>query len=155
MSGNYMDKLLSDIQHYLREEQQQITPESQDDSSAEDMTQNESPVAPRGRKSAQKNILIGTITLLSACAIGSITVAIMLLGLLGVPGGMPGGPHEAPVSTIWLFAAGGCGIFFSAMLISSWRRLAILARIEKNTRLILESKQTANVLFEDYMRKFD
>jgi hypothetical protein len=128
-----MDRLVSDIQEYLREEEQQSR-----STRTADTTQ-----APRRRR---LNALIGTITLLAACAVGSITVAIMLLGILG-------GPAEGPVNPIWLFAAGGCGIFFSTMLVSSWKRLTLLARIERNTRLILESKQAANELLEDYISR--
>lgn len=133
MSGDYIDRLVSDIQEYLREEA--------DRGGLEHETAEEPERAPtRMRRYA----LVGAITLLAACAVGSVTVAIMLLGILGAPEGD---------STIWLFAAGGCGVFFSAMLISSWKRLVLLEKIERNTRHILESKQAANELLEDYIRR--
>ena len=137
MSGDYMDRLVSDIQEYLREEEQQSRSMHAADSLQE---------TTHTRRRLRLNALVGTTTLLAACAVGSITVAVMLLGVLG-------GPTEGPIDPIWLFAAGGCGIFFSTMLVSSWKRLVLLARIERNTRLILESKQAANELLEDYIRR--
>lgn len=133
MSGDYIDRLVSDIQEYLREEA--------DRGGLRDETAEEPERAPRRMR---RYALVGAITLLAACAVGSVTVAIMLLGILGAPEGD---------STIWLFAAGGCGVFFSAMLISSWKRLVLLEKIERNTRHILESKQAANELLEDYIRR--
>lgn len=142
MSGNYIDKLMSDIQEYLREEEQRSFLKEEITTLGEEM-EPETEIAPLRTR---RNILLGAITLLSACAVGSITVAIMLLGILGRPA-------EGPVDAIWLFAAGGCGIFFSTMLASSWKRLVLLDRIERNTRHILASKQAANELLEDYIRK--
>ena len=142
MSGNYIDKLMSDIQEYLRDEEERSLLQEEIASLGEEGA-SESETAPLR---SRRNILLGAITLLSACAVGSITVAIMLLGILGRPA-------EGPVDAIWLFAAGGCGIFFSTMLVSSWKRLVLLDRIERNTRQILESKQAANELLEDYIRK--
>lgn len=137
MSGDYMDKLVGDIQEYLRQEERQGHIE-------EDV----SPPTKTGRipPHLRRNLFVGTITLLAACAVGSVTVAIMLLGILG-------GPAENSIDPIWLFAAGGCGIFFVTMLVSAWKRLVLLGQIERNTRLILESKQAANDLLEDYIRK--
>lgn len=137
MSGEYLDKLVSDIQEYLREEEQRSLLRQEVASPPKPET------APRLKR---RNIVVGAVTLLSACAVGSITVAVMLLGILG-------GPADSSIDTIWLFAAGGCGIFFSTMLVSSWKRLVLLSKIERNTRLILESKQAANELLEDYIRK--
>jgi hypothetical protein len=131
-----MDRLVSDIQEYLREEEQHRS------ESAADSLQD----TQRSPRRSRLNALVGAATLLAACAVGSITVAIMLLGILG-------GPAQGPIHPIWLFAAGGCGIFFSTMLVSSWKRLLLLARIERNTRLILESKQVANELLEDYINR--
>ncbi len=137
MSGDYIDRLVSDIQEYLREEGQR-SPSMNSEAFPEE------PVRAPGR--LRRNALIGAITLFAACSVGSATVAIMLLGILGAPEG-------GEVETIWLFAAGGCGVFFSAMLISSWKRLELLGKIERNTRHILESKQAANDLLEDYIRR--
>jgi len=39
------------------------------------------------------------------------------------------------------------------LLISAWKRLVLLSEIERNTRLILESKQAANALLEQYIKK--
>jgi hypothetical protein len=140
MSGDYIDRLVSDIQEYLKEEEQRnLSMDMEEEISIEE------PARAPGR--LRRNALVGAITLLAACVVGSVTVAIMLLGILGAPEG-------GEVDTIWLFAAGGCGAFFSAMLISSWKRLILLGKIERNTRRILESKQAANDLLEDYIRKF-
>jgi hypothetical protein len=128
-----MDRLVSDIQEYLREEEQQGHTASLHETEP-------------ARRRFRMNALVGTTTLLAACAVGSITVAVMLLGILG-------GPAEGPINPIWLFVAAGCGIFFSTILVSSWKRLVLLARIERNTRLILESKQAANEMLEDYIRR--
>ncbi len=138
MNEDYIDRLVGDIQEYLREEDEKsrLALGGSQASDAE----------PTTRKLLRRPSLAGSITFLSACAVGSITVAILLLGVVGVP-------SENSISTIWLFAAGGCGIFFSAMLISVWRRLLLLGEIEKNTRLILESKQTANALLEQYIKR--
>ena len=138
MSGDYIDRLVSDIQEYLREEEQQSG-----SAHATDSLQEETAHASWRRR---LNALVGMTTLLAACAVGSITVATMLLGILG-------GPSKGQIDPIWLFVAGGCGVFFSTMLISSWKRLTLLAQIEQNTRLILESKQAANELLEDYIRR--
>ncbi len=137
MSGDYIDRLVSDIQEYLKEEGQR-------NNFVDEEASPEEPARALGR--LRRNALIGATTLLAACAVGSVTVAIMLLGILGAPEG-------GSVDTIWLFAAGGCGVFFSAMLISSWKRLELLGKIERNTRRILESKQAANDLLEDYIRR--
>ncbi len=145
MSGNYIDKLVSDIQEYLKEEEERSLLKEEIVSLDGDR-ETESEIA---QLSPRRNILLGATTLLAACAVGSIAVAIMLLGILGGPGGST----EGTLNAIWLFAAGGCGIFFSTMLVSSWKRLVLLDRIERNTRQILESKQAANELLEDYIRK--
>ncbi len=137
MSGDYIDRLVSDIQEYLREENQRSHSMNSEASPGE---------AARAPGRLRRNALIGAITLLAACSVGSVTVAIMLLGILGAPEG-------GEIDTIWLFAAGGCGVFFTAMLISSWKRLQLLEKIERNTRRILESKQAANDLLEDYIRR--
>jgi hypothetical protein len=52
-----------------------------------------------------------------------------------------------------MLATGGCGIFFSTMLVSTWKRLLLLGQIERNIRRILETKQAANELMEQYIQK--
>jgi len=138
MSEDYIDKLVGDIQEYLREEEERSR-----------TAQEPTPLhisEPAATRRLGRPSLIGLMTLMSASAVGSITIAILLLGIVGVPSGNP-------VEIIWLFAAGGCGIFFSTMLVSAWKRLILLGKIEKNTRLILESKQAANALLEQYIKK--
>jgi len=138
MSKDYIDKLVSDIQGYLREEDEKNRTEREPDILHD--------LEPALSAWTRRPSLVRLITLFSACAVGSITVAILLLGALGVPAGKS-------VGAIWLFAGGGCGIFFSALLISAWKRLVLLSEIERNTRLILESKQAANALLEQYIKK--
>ncbi len=138
MSEDYIDKLVDDIQEYLREEEERSL-------TAQEPTPRHISEPAATRRSGRPS-LIGLMTLMSASAVGSITIAILLLGIIGVPSGNP-------VEIIWLFAAGGCGIFFSTMLVSAWKRLILLGKIEKNTRLILESKQAANALLEQYINK--
>ena len=138
MNKDYMDKLISDIQQYLNEEEY-----------GGEMDTDVAPLAasdPAPLWHLRRPFLVGAITLLSACAVGSITVTILLLGIVGAPAG-------ESFNTIWLLATGGCGIFFSTMLVSTWKRLLLLGQIERNTRLILETKQAANNLLEQYIRK--
>ena len=137
MSSDHIEKLVSDIQEYLMEEERRSQLRGEIDS----LLNGEPTRAP-----SRQNIFVRTLTLISACIVGSITVAVLLLATLG-------GHAGSPSDQIWLFAAGGCGIFFTTMLVTSWKRLEILNRIERNTRLILESKQVANELLEDYIRK--
>ena len=88
------------------------------------------------------------ITLFSACALGSLTVAILLLGIVG-------GPGTDTIGTIWLLIAGGCGVFFSSMLISVWKRLVVLIQIEENTRLILDSRMRTNEILERFSQNLN
>ncbi len=138
MNEDYIEKLVSDIQQYLREEEEerQIGPGEPSDRV----------VTPS--KDKRRPLLVGLMMLLSACAIGSITVAILLLGFIG-------NPSKNPVDIIALLAMGGCGIFFSTMLVSVWKRLLLLQQIEKNTREILESKQRANTLLEYFIQNMN
>ena len=138
MSEDYIDKLVDDIQEYLREEEERSL-------TAQEPTPRHISESAATRRPGRPS-LIGLMTLMSASAVGSITIAILLLGIIGVPSGNP-------VEIIWLFAAGGCGVFFSTMLVSAWKRLILLGKIEKNTRLIFESKQAANALLEQYIKK--
>ena len=137
MSEDYINKLISDIQEYLSEEAQRkfegrvIFPNVVEES------------APKAR--IRRPMFLGMIILLSACAIGSLTVAILLLAILG-------GPLRDPVGIIWLLAAGGCGIFFSVALMANWNRLLILRQIEKNTRLILATRRKTNALLEEFIQ---
>lgn len=137
MSEDYIDKLISDIQEYLNEEAEKkfeghiVFPNVVAES------------APKRR--VRRPIFLGMIILLSACAIGSLTVAILLLATLG-------GPVRDPAGIIWLLAAGGCGIFFSAALMANWKRILILAQIEKNTRLILDTRRKTNALLEEFLQ---
>jgi hypothetical protein len=137
MNEDYMDKLVSDIQGYLNEEAQKkigdrlFFPGAMAES------------APKRRIRGPN--FSGLIIILSACAIGSLTVAILLLATMG-------GPVRDPIGIIWLLAAGGCGIFFSAALMSNWNRLIILRQIEKNTRLILATRRKTNALLEEFIQ---
>jgi hypothetical protein len=38
------------------------------------------------------------------------------------------------------------------MLVSVWKRLALLSQIERNTRLILASRRKTNALLEQFVR---
>ncbi len=137
MNEDYMDKLMNDIQQYLREENRK-RPLTRPGTSA--------PVEPSAKRTlVPRPTIVGLITLLCACAVGTITVAILLFGFLGSPA------HDAN-GTIWLLAVGGCGIFFTSMLVSAWKRLVLLSQIEENTRQILASKLEANALLEHLMR---
>lgn len=138
MNEDYIEKLVSDIQQYLREEEEgrQIAPHEPSD------------IAVPPSKGKRHRILVGLMMLLSACAIGSITVAILLLGLIG-------NATKNPIDIMALLAMGGCGIFFSTMLVSVWKRLLLLQQIEKNTRQILESKQRANALLEYFVQNMN
>jgi hypothetical protein len=140
MNKDYMNKLISDIQEYLREEDMKAKRERY-------LTSEPEP-APAGRLRLRRPVYSVLITLFSACALGSITVAILLMGLVG-------GPRIDSVGTIWLLAAGGCGIFFSAMLISVWKRLVVLVQIERNTRQILDSRHRTNELLERLVRNMN
>ena len=137
MNEDYMDKLMSDIQQYLREENRR-KPVRRPGSPA--------PTEPSVKRTPiPRPIFVGLITLLSACAVGSITVAILLLGFIG------SSAHDAN-GTIWLLAVGGCGIFFTTTLVSAWKRLVLLSQIEENTRQILATKLEANALLDHLMR---
>ena len=139
MNEDYIDKLVSDIQQYLREE------EKEEQLALEGLPEAETAVS---KKMRQHPVIVGLLMLLSACAVGSITVAILLLGFVSAPA-------TSPAATIWLLAIGGCGIFFTTMLLSAWKRLTLLGQIEKNTSLIMESKQRTNLLLEHYISKID
>ncbi len=137
MNEDYMDKLMDDIQRYLREESRK-RPAKRSGSPA--------PVESSAKRTLlPRPTLVGLLTLLSACAVGSITVAILLLGFLG------SSAHDAS-TTIWLLAVGGCGIFFTSTMVSAWKRLVLLSQIEENTREILESKLETNALLDHLMR---
>jgi hypothetical protein len=136
MNKDYMNKLINDIQQYLRAEEQKERKQWHFLPTRASLVKKEPLPRP---------IFIGLITLLSACAIGSITVAILLLGFVGTP------LHDS-TGAIWLLGAGGCGIFSSAMLVSVWKRLALLSQIERNTRLILASRRKTNALLEQFVR---
>lgn len=136
MNNDYMNKLINDIQQYLREEEKKERKQWHFLPTRASLVKKEPLPRP---------IFIGLITLLSACAIGSITVAILLLGFVGTP------LHDS-TGAIWLLGAGGCGIFSSAMLVSVWKRLALLSQIERNTRLILASRRKTNALLEQFVR---
>ncbi|UCD56335.1 MAG: hypothetical protein JSV16_10915 [Candidatus Hydrogenedentota bacterium] len=138
MNNDYMDELISDIQQYLRREEDE---KGQEERWVSLMTQARSAV----RTPLRHSFFVGVITLLSASAVGSVTVAILLLGIAG------GAVHDS-VGTIWLLAGGGCGIFFSAMLVSVWKRLVILTQIEENTRLILASRRKTNALLKRFIQ---
>ncbi|RJP72600.1 MAG: hypothetical protein C4532_05905, partial [Candidatus Abyssobacteria bacterium SURF_17] len=137
MNEDYMDELISDIQQYLKEEN--------DVKEKKRLTT----ITERARtlkvRPLPRPLFIGLIILLSACAVGSITVAFLLLGLFSVPA-------LRAVGTLWLFAGAACGIFFTSALVASWKRLVILSRIEKNTRLILASRRKTNALLEQFIR---
>lgn len=135
MSKDYMNKLINDIQEYLSEEEQKERKQWH-------FLPTKASLVKKGP--LPRPVFIGLVTLLSACAIGSVTVAILLLGFVGTP-------FHGPTGTIWLLGAGGCGIFFSAMLISVWKRLALLSQIERNTRLILASRRKTNALLEEFI----
>ena len=135
-----MDELISDIQGYLREETQRKL--------GERMGLPATAAISLPKRRAAGPIFLGMIMLLSACAVGSLTVAILLLAAMG-------GPVHEPARIIWLLAAGGCGIFFSTALVSSWKRLIILRQIEKNTRLILVTRRETNTLLEEFIRNVD
>jgi hypothetical protein len=137
MSEDYMDKLMNDIQQYLKEENRKKRERWPSFLSAKE---------PAGMKTAvPRPILVGFATLLSACAVGSITVAILLLGLVGIS-------SSDAIGTIWLLAVAGCGIFFTTMLVSAWKRLVLLSQIEENTRQILASKLETNAILDHFMR---
>jgi hypothetical protein len=136
MNEDYMEKLVNDIQQYLREEdkEKQIGWNALADSDV--------------LSHARHPLLVGLITLLSACAVGSITVAILLFGFVG-------SPATGPVDIMAMLAVAGCGIFFSAMLVSVWKRLVLLQQIERTTRQILESKERANALLEYFLQHME
>jgi hypothetical protein len=137
MNEDYIEKLVSDIQHFLQEEDKHKGVEWESEHHAE-----------ASPEYLRKPLLIGLIMILSACAVGSITVVILLLGLVGTA-------SSGPVDVTAMLAVGGCGIFFCAMLVSVWKRLELLRHIEKNTRLILESKQRANALLEYFIQNME
>ncbi len=140
MDKNYMNKLISDIQEYLREEDARSQVKRQPLDAPE-------PIAGwklRLRRPAYSVL----ITLFSACALGSLTVAILLLGIVG-------GPGTDTIGTIWLLIAGGCGVFFSSLLISVWKRLVVLIQIEENTRLILDSRMRTNEILEQFSQNLN
>ncbi|MBI4831781.1 MAG: hypothetical protein HY801_09560 [Candidatus Lindowbacteria bacterium] len=136
MNDETIDRLISDIQQYLKTEEQKKKKRKLVLLAAD---RNE-PV----RKIRRQPMVVGLVTLLSACAVGSITVAMILLAALG-------GPASDPVRPIWLLGLAGCGIFATAMLISVWKRLNILKNIEENTRLILVARRKTNVILERFI----
>jgi len=138
MSKDYMDRLISDIQEYLKEETGQKRGERFSFPSVRTAS------LQKGRMRGP--LFVGLIILLSACAIGSLTVTILLLVTLG-------GPVHDPLGIVWLLAAGGCGIFFSTALMSNWKRLIILKQIEQNTRLILATRRKTNALLEEFIQQ--
>ena len=136
MNEDYMEKLVSDIQQYLREENKDKPIGWNTLTDSETLSQ------------VRRPFLVGLFALLSACAVGSITVAILLFGFVGSPAG-------SPVDIMAMLAVGACGIFFSTMLVTVWKRLLLLQQIERNTRQILESKQKANALLEYFLQNME
>jgi uncharacterized membrane protein YccC len=137
MEPDHIDRLIKDIQQYLRQEDQK--------KQAEKNTQPPplpSSIEQKARPAAHLEFML----LISACTTAVLTITILLLGVLS-------GKSEAVSGTIMLLAAGGCGIFFTAVLISIWKRLVLLNQIEENTRQILASKLEVNVLLERLMHK--
>ncbi len=137
MNESEMDKLISEIQNFLKKE----NPKKQE------KLQKLLPVAPRHRGKTKRNVIfpVGALTLLSACAVGALTVAMVLFGYARIT-------NAHSMSAIWTLSAAACGIFLSAMLVSSWKRLVILSRIERNTRLILASRHKTNALLEHFIQ---
>jgi hypothetical protein len=131
-----MDKLVSDIQQYLQED------------AGESQEALESVAVEEAAQLKRRLMPVGLITLLSACAVGSLAVVILMLGLVG-------SPSRLSADAIWLLGIGACGIFFSAMLISAWKRLVLLAQIEHHIRLILENKRLGNALLEEVIRNMN
>lgn len=138
MNEDYIEKLVSDIQEYLREEEEGTQIRRHESS--------DGVVSSSGGK--RRPAVVGLLVILSACAVGSITVAILLLGFIG-------NATRNPIDMIAMLAMAGCGIFFSTMLVSVWKRLLLLQQIEKTTRLILESKQRANALLEYFIQNMN
>jgi hypothetical protein len=137
MHEDYLDKLISDIQQYLKEEDKKRQARQRIIAVAREATQKTFHV--------KQPVFPGVLTLAAACAVGSITVAIVLLGLLGPPS------HDS-MRVIALLSAAGCGIFFITMLVSAWKRLVLLHQIERNTRLILANKRRTNALLDEFIR---
>jgi hypothetical protein len=137
MNEDYIEKLVSDIQEFLREEDRH-----------KDIGHYMVPDTGVTSNRTRNSLFVGILMLLSACAVGSITIAILLFGFIG-------NPSRNPVDTLGLLAVGACGIFFAAMLVSVWKRLVLLQQIEKNTRSILESKQRANALMEYFIERME
>ena len=137
MNKDHMDKLINDIQQFLREESEREQGEGMVLLPTDARSASDKPVGHPN--------FIRLITLLPACVVGSTTVAILLLAIAG-------GAARDSVGTIWLLAAGGCGIFFTAMLVSVWKRLVLLSRIEKNTRLILATRRETHELLERFIQ---
>ncbi|MBI5115439.1 hypothetical protein HZA56_03115 [Candidatus Poribacteria bacterium] len=136
MNNDYMDKLLNDIQVYLKEEDQKKKKRRL----VRLATEKDEPRP----KIIRPPMLVSLITLLASCAVGSITVAIILLAVLG-------GPAHDPIRPLWLLGLAGCGIFSTTMLITVWKRLNILRNIEENTRLILAARRKTNALLERFI----
>lgn len=141
MDREYMDRLMQDIQQYLR-----------DEATKKQVTKHASAPAPENAAIASlktplpKAIHMELMLLISACATGFLTLGILLLGLYGAK-------SEAVVGIMTLLSIGGCGIFFTAVLVSIWKRLIVLRQIEENTRLILVTKLEANAMLERLMHK--
>lgn len=138
MDREYIDKLISDIQQYLKEEDQK----------KEIKETLEPPPTPATEKSISfpKSMVLELVLLLSAITTAVLTITILALGIFG-------GKSTAVAGTMTLLAVGGCGIFFTAILISVWKRISLLTQIEENTRLILASKLETNMLLERLMHK--
>jgi hypothetical protein len=140
MDRDHMDKLIHDIQQYLRDEDSKKQPVTSEPlSTSEDSTTTHA--KPSFSRAATEMIL-----LISACTTALLTVAIILIGLID-------GEARAATGTMTLLIIGGCGMFFSIVLISIWKRLVLLGQIEENTRLILASKLEANAILERLIHK--
>ncbi|GAB4333011.1 MAG: hypothetical protein Kow0099_04820 [Candidatus Abyssubacteria bacterium] len=137
MNEDYLDRLISDIQQYLKEEDKKKQARQRIVVAAREATQKKLRV--------NKPVAIGIMALAAACAVGAITVTIVLLGLMGPPSA-----HSTEV--ILLLSAAGCGIFFTVMLVLAWKRLMLLHQIERNTRLILANKRRTNALLDEFIR---
>jgi hypothetical protein len=138
MDREHIDKLINDIQQYLKDEDQK----------KEIKKTFQPPPAPEMKRSISfpRSIILELVLLLSATTTAILTITILALGIFG-------GKSTAVAGTMTLLAIGGCGIFFTAILISVWKRISLLTQIEENTRLILASKLETNVLLERLMHK--
>ncbi|RJP19765.1 MAG: hypothetical protein C4520_12445 [Candidatus Abyssobacteria bacterium SURF_5] len=140
---NNIDRLIQDIQQYLRDEAKK----KQDNREPEVAP----PLLPAALSIDLKSLPVRStyfelMLLMSACAVGLLTVAILLVGLLG-------GQAQTVIGAMTLLAIGGCGIFLTAVLISLSKRLALLSQIEQHTRLMLAVKLQVNALLERLAHK--